>query len=73
MAEREIVLNAKGMHCPSCSMLVEMGLSRVEGVKSAKVDYANETAKVSYDDELVNTDALVAAVNAAGYEGSVAE
>lgn len=73
MSEREVTLNAKGMHCPSCAMLVEMSLAKVEGVRSSKVDYAHETARVSYDDEVATTDALVAAVNEAGYQGSVAE
>lgn len=72
MAQREITLNAKGMHCPSCAMLVEMSLTKVDGVKAADVDYAKEKARVTFDDAAATVDELVAAVNAAGYEGSVA-
>ena len=72
MADKQITLNAKGMHCPSCAMLIEMSLSKVAGVKSAKVDYAHERAVVTFDDATASVDALLAAVDEAGYEGSVA-
>ena len=72
MADKQVTLNAKGMHCPSCAMLVEMNLAKIGGVKSAKVDYAHETAVVTFDDAQAGVDALVAAVNDAGYEGSLA-
>jgi len=72
MATKQVTLNAKGMHCPSCAMLVEMNLTRVAGVQKAKVDYAHEKAEVTFDDAVADERALVAAVDDAGYEGSVA-
>jgi mercuric transport protein len=72
MAEREVSLNANGMHCPSCQMLVEMALTKVDGVLSAKVDYAHETAQVTYDDTKTSVDDLVGAIVDAGYDGSAA-
>jgi copper chaperone CopZ len=53
-------------------MLVEMNLTRVAGVEKAKVDYAHEKAEVTFDDAVADERALVAAVDDAGYEGSVA-
>ena len=72
MATREITLQTKGMHCPSCAMLVEMSLTRLDGVKAARSDYATELTQVTYDDDETDVEALVDAVVDAGYEGAVA-
>lgn len=72
MATREITLNTKGMHCPSCAMLIETSLTRLEGVSRAKSDYASETTTVVFDDDKTNVEALLDTVTQAGYEASVA-
>jgi Cu+-exporting ATPase len=54
-----------GMTCASCAARVEKRLNRLEGV-TATVNYATEKAQVTYPDG-VDTDALVAAVEKAGY------
>jgi len=54
-----------GMTCASCATRVEKKLNRLEGV-AASVNYATERASVTYEDG-VAPDALVAAVEAAGY------
>ncbi|MDQ6526103.1 heavy metal translocating P-type ATPase [Nocardioides sp. LHD-245] len=53
------------MTCASCANRIERKLNKLDGV-TATVNYATEKAKVSYA-EGVSTDALVAAVEAAGY------
>ncbi|WP_377326293.1 heavy metal translocating P-type ATPase [Pimelobacter simplex] len=53
------------MTCASCANRIERKLNKLDGV-TATVNYATEKAKVSYA-EGVTTDALVAAVEAAGY------
>ncbi|GAA4971517.1 heavy metal translocating P-type ATPase [Pseudonocardia tropica] len=62
---REIELAIGGMTCASCANRVERKLNKLDGV-SATVNYATEKAKVSAPDG-VGTDALVAAVESAGY------
>ncbi|GAA4971321.1 heavy metal translocating P-type ATPase [Pseudonocardia tropica] len=62
---REIELAIGGMTCASCANRVERKLNKLDGV-SATVNYATEKAKVSAPGG-VGTDALVAAVESAGY------
>lgn len=39
----------KGMHCASCSSVIEKVFKKVDGVHSAEVNYGTEKAKVSFD------------------------
>lgn len=41
--------NVKGMHCASCSSVIEKTFKKIEGVQSAEVNYGTEKAKVSFD------------------------
>jgi copper chaperone len=63
----------KGMHCPSCTMLVKEALTDVKGVKDAKVDLKKNNAVVEYDDKLASEKQLIAAVKAEGYEATIAK
>ena len=56
-----------GMTCASCVARVEKALAKVEGVVSAQVNLATETARVQFASGTVGVDALVAAVDRAGY------
>ncbi|HTI33832.1 MAG TPA: heavy metal translocating P-type ATPase [Miltoncostaea sp.] len=55
-----------GMTCASCAARVEKRLNRLDGV-DATVNYATETATVTFDPDVVAPEQLVAAVEAAGY------
>jgi Cu+-exporting ATPase len=55
-----------GMSCASCAARVERQLNRLDGV-TATVNYATEHAAVEYDTECVRPEALVNAVEQAGY------
>ena len=63
----QIELPITGMTCASCANRIERKLNKLDGV-TASVNYATEKATVSYDPEAVGTDALVGAVEAAGYQ-----
>jgi Cu+-exporting ATPase len=54
------------MTCASCANRIERKLNKLEGV-TASVNYATEKASVEYDPAAVAPDALVGAVEAAGY------
>ena len=56
-----------GMTCASCANRIERKLNKLDGV-NASVNYALERAAVDYDPAVVETDQLVAAVEAAGYQ-----
>jgi Cu+-exporting ATPase len=56
------------MHCASCAQAVEKALIEVEGVSSAAVNLAAESASVSCDPGRIDEEELRRAVHDAGYE-----
>jgi len=66
-------LHATGLHCQSCSMLVQMELEDLPGVTSAASDFRTGMTDVVYDPDLVTVEAMVAAIVAAGYGAELAE
>jgi Cu+-exporting ATPase len=72
MSAQHLELPIEGMTCASCAVRVEKKLNKLEGV-TATVNYATETASVDFDPALASTDALVGAVETAGYKARVAE
>jgi Cu+-exporting ATPase len=64
----DVALQIGGMTCASCATRIERKLNRMEGV-TATVNYATEKARVQANG--VETAALIAAVEAAGYTATV--
>src|SRR5215207_10449415 len=58
------------MTCASCANRVERGLNKLDGV-TASVNYATEKASVAFDGAAVGPDALIEAVEAAGYQAEL--
>ena len=52
------------MTCASCTEKIQLSLSRLDGVVSARVNYATERAHVLYDPARTSAAKLVAAVRA---------
>ena len=65
-------LRTSGMHCRSCSMLVDMTLGEIPGVEESRTDLATGMTEVRYDANQVTVEALIAAVRSAGYDAEVA-
>jgi len=65
-----VQLEIEGMTCASCATRIEKKLNKLDGVE-ATVNYATEEAAVSFDPAQVDTDALIAAVEAAGYHAAL--
>ncbi len=61
-----------GMTCASCAARIERKLNRIEGVNAA-VNFATETASVTYDPAAVTPEDLVATVEATGYTARLPE
>ena len=61
-------LAVEGMSCEHCEQSVAEALEGVAGVESASADHENASATVEGD---ADPDALVAAVDEAGYDASV--
>ncbi|MGE5532585.1 MAG: copper ion binding protein, partial [Bacteroidota bacterium] len=73
ISAESVRLQLGGLHCAACVANVERALRRVEGVSDAAVNLAAETASVSFDPQRTNVEALIAAVEAAGYEARFPE
>ena len=62
----------EGMTCAiGCAATIEKKIARMEGVKSAKVDFDKKLAMVEYDVEKVNPDLLIETVKKTGETYSV--
>jgi Cu+-exporting ATPase len=66
-----IQLDVAGMTCASCVGRVERALGKLDGVSEARVNLATESAEVVAAG-VVDPEALIRAVRAAGYEATVA-
>ena len=67
------VLEIEGMHCGSCSALIEETLVEDLGVASAHVDLEARRATVTFDPSVHSVADLCDAVAAAGYSAAAVE
>ncbi len=68
MSDRKIILPILGMSCANCAATIERTLNRkVPGVTGASVNFAAETATVTYVPEKVGREEMVAAIEGAGF------
>src|SRR5262249_47041574 len=65
-------LALEGMTCAACATRIERSLNKLDGVE-ATVNFATETAAVSYDSAVVTPESLIAAVERVGYHATPAE
>lgn len=57
----------KGMHCASCSSVIEKTFKKVEGVHLAEVNYGTEKAKISFDPSKTSPQDLSRHIEPLGY------
>ncbi|MDR0483808.1 MAG: heavy-metal-associated domain-containing protein [Alphaproteobacteria bacterium] len=62
-----IILNVGGMHCSSCSALIEETVKELKGVKQAKVDLPNKKASFEFDSKIISVDSIKKAITDLGY------
>ncbi|MFA5774151.1 MAG: heavy metal translocating P-type ATPase [Ilumatobacteraceae bacterium] len=62
----QVDLSITGMSCNACAISIEKGLNELEGVE-ATVNFATESARVTYDPNLTVTSELLTAVSSLGY------
>lgn len=64
--DKQIQLRIKGMSCVTCAQTIEKGLSKLEGVKLASVQFATGKALLVVDDQL-KPSVLIQTVHDLGY------
>ena len=62
----QVDLSITGMSCNACAMTIEKGLNRLDGV-DATVNFATESARVTFDASQTDTLNLVSVVESLGY------
>lgn len=62
-----------GMHCRSCSMLVDMTVAELDGVESSESDSAAGSTVVAFDTDKVDAETIVGAIRSVGYEAQISE
>ncbi|MDR2276406.1 MAG: heavy metal translocating P-type ATPase [Vagococcus sp.] len=62
------VYNIEGMTCASCAQTVEKVVSKVPSVEEASVNLATEKLTVSFNENSANEEAVIKAVDDAGYQ-----
>jgi copper chaperone CopZ len=67
----ETKLHVTGMDCKACTKSLAKRRSRVPGVATVEVDYDHELAVITHDGAHDLSTALIAAVEAAGYEATI--
>ncbi len=65
---RQTTLQITGMTCAACANRIEKGLSKLDGVASANVNFALEKASVTYDPSKINVDTLEQTMRKLGYD-----
>ena len=57
-----------GMSCSACSSHVDGCVRKLKGVSSVEVNLLSNSMNVEYDENTVNPDAIISAVQSAGYD-----
>ena len=73
MATETRVINVEGMTCGGCVKSVDSAVSQLQGVQSVDVDLEGNKASVTYDASALAVEAIVEAIEDAGFDASVAE
>jgi len=62
------ILNISGMHCASCSAIIENALKKEKGVFSINVNFASEKAYLEYNSAEINIERIQKVIEKLGYE-----
>lgn len=66
--EQKITIPVTGMTCAACASSVENVLNKQEGVLECAVNFANETAQITFNTTQTSPEALKKSVQAVGYD-----
>jgi Cu+-exporting ATPase len=67
MEMKKVIIPVKGMTCVNCAAAIQKDISKLVGVKTANVNYANEKAVVEFDPAAVRLDKFISSINELGY------
>ncbi len=62
------VLKVKGMHCASCSVLIDKLIGKQPGINSIKTSYGAEKTSIDYDESKISLEKIDGFINQLGYD-----
>jgi Cu+-exporting ATPase len=65
--EGKLTFAIQGMHCASCAGNIEKKLSALAGMRSVRINFAEDSGTVEFDPEQLGRDEIFEAVREAGY------
>lgn len=68
MPEKTIQLPVSGMTCVGCAKAIETALGRKDGVLSSSVDFASNQVSVTFDPKQIQSQGVVEAIRASGFD-----
>jgi Cu+-exporting ATPase len=71
--ERTIELKVMGMGSDHCAGVVKKAVMKLEGVREVETNYPNSYARITYDENKVNTRRITKAISKAGYKPEIIE
>lgn len=66
-----VSINVTGMTCAACQAHVQKALDKMPGVEAARVNLLAGEATVAFDPQIVNSNALIAAIERTGYSAAL--
>ncbi len=70
---KKVNLTITGMHCTSCSRIIEKNLAKEKGVTEAKVNFTAEKAAILFDPNTTTPEKLMEIVKKSGYSAVIYE
>lgn len=67
MHTKSVSIPVTGMTCANCAMNIRRGLTKMEGIKEAEVNFASEEALVSYDPDQLGIQDIVINIRKSGF------
>jgi len=71
LSETTAHLATTGLHCRSCSMLVDMTVGELEGVSQVTTDHATGETVVTFDSDAIAVESIIGAIQSVGYDAEV--
>ena len=65
--EQTVTLALDNLFCVTCPYIVKQTLVRIDGVSAVEVSYREQTAVVTFDDDMTDVAALTTATGDAGF------
>ncbi len=64
----KLILKVKGMHCSSCSILIDKVLQKQAGIVSSATNFGSEKTAIEFDESKITLEKIDKAINDLGYD-----